>query len=181
MDIETNLVAYGRISGFEATNDYLHSNMKGTGGMVRFSLRPATAARSGAVFASFAMQAEPQGAPADLPIFDWENRVAVKFERDDIAQLLAVLDGTALAANNGHGLFHRTPRANTVIKFSRITEPRTGYMMSVSRKSETGELRNAWFMFDDIEARSLRASLEYALPIVCFGLPRMRSGEIGEE
>lgn len=154
-----------------AHDDYIHANQKGTGGACRFSLHPAHGENPGAIFLEIAMQLtiEP------FPRFDWGNRIVVKFDRADLVQILKVLKGHQETIADGRGLFHRTARANTVIKFSHQSEPRQGYMLSVSRKNAEGELRNAWFMFDMDEAFALMLALEQSVLYVCHGIPTVYS------
>lgn len=153
---------------------YIHANQKGTGSAVKFALHPANGEIPGAVLCEIAMQSTIGNIRGGVfPTFDWVNKIVVKFDRADLVQVLKVLKGRQETIADGHGLFHRTARANTIIRFFRQTDPREGYVLSISRKNAEGELRNAWFVFDPDEAFALMLALEQAMLYVCFGIPQI--------
>ena len=76
---------------------------------------------------------------------------------------------------DGKGLFHRSAKANTVIKFSHQIEPRPGYMFSASSKPFDGELRDAYFIFRPEEAVWFSTALEAAMGVLVFGVPSASS------
>ena len=128
---------------YRATDAYIHPNMKGTGSACRLELHPAHDETSGSIFLTLAAQktlGSGQGAGRVLPTFDWENRLVVKLDRSDLSQILQVLRGMQESVRDGKGLFHRSARACTVIKFTHQIEPHPGYVLAVSRKSEDGKL-----------------------------------------
>jgi len=159
-----------------ASDAYYHANAKGTGSAVRFELHPAHDTVAGSVFASLAMQrtlATNQDGNRVFPTFDWKNGITLKLDRTDLSQILQVLRGMQESIADGKGLFHRSATANTIIKFAHQIEPRPGYVLSVSRKTQNGDLANAYFIFDVSEAFSLMLALERAMLYVCFGIPEV--------
>lgn len=162
---------------YRATDAYIHPNMKGTGSACRLELHPAHDDTSGSIFLTLAAQktlGSGQGSGRVLPTFDWENRLVVKLDRSDLSQILQVLRGMQESVRDGKGLFHRSARACTVIKFTHQIEPHPGYVLAVSRKSEDGKLTQCWFVFDVDEAFSLMLTLEQAMLYICLGIPLVR-------
>ncbi len=153
---------------------YVHANQKGSGSACRFELHPAHGDIPGAIFLEIAMQSTIggyRGGVQVFPTFDWENKIVVKFDRTDLSQILQVLRGMTESAGGDSGLFHRTMRATTIIKFSHQVDPSPGYLLSIARRTADGALKNAWFVFDMDEAFTLRLSLEQAMMYVCLGVP----------
>lgn len=159
---------------YRACDAYVHANQKGTGSACRFELHPAHGEKSGSIFLQIAMQNTIGNIVGhEFPTFDWANKIVVKFDRTDLSQILQVLNGMKEAAGDGKGLFHRTTRANTVIKFTHQLEPKPGYFLSISRKTSEGDLKNAWFFFDMNEAFTLKLCLEQSMMYICFGIPEV--------
>ncbi|MGN0847162.1 MAG: hypothetical protein ACI4RA_07240 [Kiritimatiellia bacterium] len=159
---------------YRACDSYVHANMKGTGSACRFELHPAHEDTPGSVFAQLAPQktiGSSRGGGQGFATFDWEKKIVIKLDRADLAQILQVLRGMRETVNDGKGLFHRSARGNTVIRFSHQIEPRPGYLLAVSRKTVEGDLRSCSFLFDENEALALMLSLEQSMMYVCFGVP----------
>ena len=72
---------------------------------------------------------------------------------------------------SGKGLFHRSAKANAVIRFAHQIEPNPGYMFSVSCKPFDGELRDAFFVFRPEEAVWFSTALESVMGVLVFGVP----------
>lgn len=149
---------------------YDHANTSGTGSACRFELHPARGDSRGAVYLELARQL-PDCEDCKFPAFDWENRILVKLCRQDIAEILMTLKGLKVAAGGSEGLLHRTPKANTAIKFKYQVEPEVGYALSVSRKVIEGELKTVKIIFSIEEAFALTLTLEQAMMYVCLGVP----------
>ena len=101
----------------------------------------------------------------------WENKICCKMGLGDLAQMMMVFRGMQESIQDGKGLFHRSAKANTVIKFSHQIEPRPGYMFSASSKPFDGELRDAYFIFRPEEAVWFSTALEAAMGVLVFGVP----------
>lgn len=161
---------------FRAYDAYFHANMKGTGSACKLELHPAHGETPGCIFLSLASQKTVgafKGGVQVFPTFDWEKRITLKLERSDLSQIIQVLRGMRESVNDGKGIFHRSARANTVIKFNHQIEPKAGYVLSVSRKTLEGVLSNCWFLFDVDEALSLMLSLEQSMLYICLGIPEV--------
>ena len=129
---------------------------------------------AGHIFIEVARQksvASVQGEVTTFATFDWENKICCKMGLGDLAQMMMVFRGMQESIQDGKGLFHRSAKANTVIKFSHQIEPRPGYMFSASSKPFDGELRDAYFIFRPEEAVWFSTALEAAMGVLVFGVP----------
>lgn len=161
---------------YRAYDTYFHASPKGTGSACRLELHPAHDDISGSIFVELAMQKTVgyyQGGMQVFPTFDWENKITLKLDRTDLSQIIQVLRGMRESINEGKGIFHRSSNANTIIKFYHQIEPKSGYMLSASRKTMDGVLKGCWFFFDVDEALTLMLSLEQAMLYVCLGIPEI--------
>ena len=155
-----------------------HASPGGRGSAIRFALHPARGRIAGHVFVEVARQksvASVQGKVTTFATFDWENKICCKMGLGDLAQMLMVFRGMQESIQDGKGLFHRSAKANTVIKFSHQIEPRPGYMFSASCKPFDGELRAAFFVFSPEEAVWFSTALEAAMGALVFGVPAASS------
>ena len=151
-----------------------HANARGTGSAIRFELHPARGRVAGYIFVDVARQksvASMQGEVPTFATFDWENKICCKMGLGDLAQMLMVFRGMQESIQDGKGLFHRSAKANTVIKFNHQIEPNPGYLFSVSCKPFDGELRDAFFVFRPEEAVWFSAALETSMSVLAFGVP----------
>ena len=153
-----------------------HPNAKGTGSSARFELHPAHDFVEGSVFVTFAAQ-KTIGSYVDgrriLPTFDWENRITVRLSINEIAQMLEVFRGYREKVCDGNGLFHRTPKANTIITLEHRLEPVSGYMFGVSRKTVDGDLKRISMLLSMPEAIVLSEILAAGMLYMAFGLPKV--------
>lgn len=174
--MNSNPIPSGQQPRFHTTDQYVRANLRGTGSAVQFELHPATQDESGSVFATLALQKtlpSRQGSEQVFATFDWENRIIVKLGRADLAQILQVLRGMQESINDGKGLFHRSEKGNSVIRFNHQIDPNPCYMLSVSKQALDGTLRSAYYVFSVDEAFSLMLCLEQAMMYVCFGIPEV--------
>lgn len=163
---------------FRACDAYYHANAKGTGSAVKLELHPAHDSTPGSVFVTLAAQLTvggPQNGAHVFPTFDWKGALKLKLDRADLSQILQVLRGVQESARDGRGLFHRSATGSALIRFEHQIEPRPGYLLSVRKKSPSGEQRDGYFRFDADEAFALALVLERALLYVCFGIPEVRA------
>ena len=144
-----------------------HASASGKGSAIRFELHPARGRVAGHIFIEVARQktvASMQGEVPTFATFDWENKICCKMGLGDLAQMMMVFRGMQESIQDGKGLFHRSAKANTVIKFSHQIEPR-------SCKPFDGELRDAFFVFRPEEAVWFSTALEAAMSVLVFGVP----------
>ena len=158
----------------ETRTTICHPAPSGKGSAIRFTLHPAHGNVSGCVMCELAKQKTAVSVTGETPTFatfDWENKICCKMGLGDLAQMMMVFRGMQESIQDGKGLFHRSAKANTVIKFSHQIEPRPGYMFSASCKPFDGELRDAFFVFRPEEAVWFSTALEAAMSVLVFGVP----------
>ena len=153
-----------------------HPNAKGTGCTVKFEMHPAHGYVEGSLFATFAAQktaGQMEGGRRILPTFDWENRITVRLSVNEVAAMLEVLRGYCEKMSDGNGLFHRTPKANTVITLEHRLEPSPGFLFAVSRKPVEGTPRRMGLLLSMKEALVLSEALGGAMLYMAFGMPKI--------
>lgn len=154
-----------------------HANSKGTGSAVRFELHPAHDDTDGSVFLTIAAQKTVGGREGDRYMnatFDWQNRLCVKLDALDLSQFLQVFRGVRESVNDGKGLFHRTTKASTIIRFEHKIEPSPGYLLNLRRKTGESEPVEYRFLFNTDEAFALCLAIEQAFAYIFLGIPVVR-------
>lgn len=154
---------------------FYHANAKGTGAAVEFELHPAHEDTEGSIFVSIATQktvGSREGGGRVFPTFDWQNRLVVKLDIFDVAQMLQVFRGISESIADGKGLFHRSPRATSVISLEHRLDQTPGYRFEISSKPLDGaDARRAAIVFSNGEALALALALEHSMAAIAFGVP----------
>jgi len=101
--------------------------------------------------------------------FDWEHKLTVKLEFQDICELVTVLEGRAEKAGGArNGLYHQNGQSSTVITFQKNTE-KGGYFIGLSKKGlACGEAIRVHMLLSEAEATGLRCIFQAALFLVTF-------------
>ena len=150
---------------------------KGTGSAVKMNLHPAHDDVDGSIMLTIANQltvGNRMGPNPTFPTFDWENAITVKLDFNDLTQILQVLRGETESINEGKGLYHRSPRGATGIRFYHLIDPVPGYALDISRKAgKEGEETRAHFLFSPAEALGICEAIAGSLYIVAFGIPML--------
>ncbi len=125
-------------------------NGRGTGGVVRISLSRAKSC----LFADAASQCGDR-------VFDWENKITMKWAAPDLGAILSVLQARQPEAK----LFHRTDKANTALSLVRQENPdRAPYLLSISRQNAAdGSVRKIAIPLTHSEAAILETLLRTAI------------------
>lgn len=155
-----------------------HATPSGTGSAIRFELHPARGRIAGHMFIEVARQKSVASMQGETPVFatfDWANKICCKMGLGDLAQMLMVFRGMQENILDGKGLFHRSAKANAVIKFAHQIEPNPGYIFSVSCKPFDGDRRDGYFVFRPEEAVWFSTALETAMCSLVFGVPAATS------
>ena len=173
---------------------FYHPNGKGTGSAIRMSLHPAHNNHDGCIMLQLANQVTVGDRTAAVPVFptfDWENKVTVKLDFNDLSKMLQVFRGECEAAGEGKGLYHRSAKYNTKIGFRHIIEPVQGYSLDVSRAELNGANESrVHFVMNAAESMGLMEAIAGAMCIVSFGIPMViprtgggatASGECGDD
>ena len=116
-----------------------HPNGKGTGSALRLELHPAHDQTDGSIFAAIAPQKTSEAEP--YPSMDWGKAIPVKFDIIELSQILQVLRGCTESIADGKGLFHRTIKGNTVVRFVHFIEPVCGYKLDTQTVAGRKRLR----------------------------------------
>jgi hypothetical protein len=139
-------------SDAERPSDYAiyKPNSRGSGGVFRFGLNRS----KGAVFIDAANQSGEK-------LFDWDQKITMKWALSDIGAALAVLQGRMPQAK----LFHQSEKANSAFELTLRDDPeRAPFMMSISRQSSADRsLRKVMIPLSQPEASVLEAALRVAV------------------
>lgn len=182
MNETTNTQSAVLAAGFRPRLSYYHANAKGSGSAINIELHPAHWSAEGNVegslFVSMANQKTVgvrNGSETVFPSFDWKNRLVLRLTMSDIAQIMMVFRGMQENVGEGRGIFHRSSRYNTVIKFEHRIDPHPGYTLEVYRKSLDGaEQQHSFIAFSPAEAVGLSLAIEQSMSIIAFGIPEVR-------
>lgn len=162
---------------FRPSLNFYHPNARGTGCALKLALHPAHDDVDGSFFLSIARQVscgDTSGAAPVYPRFDWDGRICVKLDFNDLCKILQVLRGECESIDNGKGLFHRRGGASTVIRFSHAIEPESSYRLEISRNGGGAAGGTTMqFVFSNSEAIGLCEALAGSMAVVCFGIPML--------
>lgn len=178
---ENKTQAVGR---FRPSLTLYHPNAKGTGCALRMSLHPAHDDVSGCIMLTLANQltaGDARGPNPVFPRFDWENRMTVKLDFDDITRMLQVFRGECESIADGRGLYHSTSAFTTKILLRHSVEPSAGYSLELYRNSRDGkdESRARIFLAPN-EALGICCSVESSLGVIAFGIPMLVEHDVSE-
>lgn len=157
---------------------FYHPNAKGTGCAMMMKLRPADTAQDGFIVVSFANQmtvGNPHGDNPTYPRFDWENRVDVVLDFNDLCAILQVLRGETESIREGRGIFHKYNDCRQTIKFSHIVEPSCGYLFDVSDEATAngGDSRRMRMLLSPAESLGICEAISGSMHLIAFGVPRL--------
>ena len=147
-----------------------HPNGKGTGCAMVMKLRPADATQDGFIVVSFANQmtvGNPTGDNPTFPRFDWENRVDVVLDFNDLCAILQVLRGETESIRDGRGIFRKYKECSQRIQLRHVIEPVCGYMFEVF---ETPEKR-VHMLLSPAESLGICEAIAGSMYLVAFGSP----------
>ena len=114
-----------------------------------------------------------------FPRFDWENRLTVKLDFNDLTKMLEVFRGERESIEDGRGLYHSTSGFTTKILLRHSVEPTSGYSLELYRTSRDGkDDSHARIFLANNEALGIRCSIESSLGLICFGIPSILEGEV---
>ena len=155
---------------------FYHPNGKGTGCAMVMKLRPADAAQDGFIVVSFANQmtvGNPTGDNPTYPTFDWENRVDVVLDFNDLCAILQVLRGETESIREGRGIFHKYNACCQTIKFSHIVEPSCGYLFDVFEDipANGGDSRRVRMLLSPAESLGIFEAISGSMHLIAFGSP----------
>jgi hypothetical protein len=151
-----------------------HPNSAGTGSALQLEPRinRSETDRYNCFFLEMAAQktaASSQGGKRSFATFDWEHKLIVKLDFNDICELLAVLEGRAeKVGGQRNGLFHENGKACTIITFQKKPD-KNGYFLGLSKKDRASEqLSRVHMILSETEAIGLRSLMQSGLFFITF-------------
>ena len=151
-----------------------HPNNKGTGAALQLEprLNRSHTDRYNCFFLDMAAQkstGETRDGKRVPATFDWEHKLTVKLDFQDICELLAVMEGVQQqAGGKRNGLFHANGSGSTVITFQKNSE-NGGYYLGLSRKNNTSpDAVRIGTTLNAVEAVGLRNILQTGMFFVLF-------------
>ena len=154
---------------------FYHPNGRGTGCAMVMKLRPADATNDGFIVVSFANQmtvGNPTGDNPTYPKFDWENRVDVVLDFNDLCAILQVLRGETESVCDGRGIFRKYKECCHTIKFSHVVEPVCGYLFDVFEfHTKGGKERRAHMFLSPAESLGICEAITSSMYLIAFGSP----------
>ena len=177
MNIEEDNRGIPPVGQFRPKLAFFHANAKGTGCASTLELHPAHDDTDGCIMLTVANQmtvGNRMGPNPTFPRFDWENRICVKLDFNDLCAMLQVFRGECESINGDHGLYHRTAKAATKIQLRHLVDPVSGYSLEVYRTpTGGGEESRAHLLLNTAEALGLCESITGAMYLVSFGIPML--------
>ena len=152
-----------------------HPNGKGTGCAMVMKLRPADAAQDGFVVVSFANQmtvGNPHGDNPTFPKFDWENKVDVVLDFNDLCAILQVLRGETESVCDGRGIFHKYKKFCQKIQLRRLIDPVSGYSFEVVEiPANGGDEKRVHMLLSPAESLGIYEAITGSMHLIAFGSP----------
>ena len=156
---------------------FYHPNGKGTGCAAQWELHPAHDSVDGSIMLTVANQmtiGDRRGPNPTFPRFDWENKICVKLDFNDLCKMLQVFRGECETIDEGKGLYHRTAKATTRIVLRHLVDPMPGYSLEIYRTPATGgEDVRAHLMLNPAEALGVCEAIAGSMYLVSFGIPML--------
>ena len=154
-----------------------HPNGKGTGCAMVMKLRPADTTGDGFIVVSFANQmtvGNPTGDNPTFPKFDWENRVDVVLNFNDLCAILQVLRGETESVREGRGIFHKYKECCQKIQMRHLIDPVCGYSFDVLETPANGsDEKRMHMLLSPAESLGICESIAGSMYLVAFGVPRL--------
>ena len=156
--------------------EFYHPNAKGTGCAMVMKLRPADSAQDGFIAVSFANQTtvgNPTGDNPTFPRFDWENRVDVVLNFNDLCVILQVLRGETESICDGRGIFRKYKECSQRIQLHHVVEPACGYLFEAFEETTAnrGDGRRVRMFLSPAESFGICESIAGSMCLIAFGSP----------
>ena len=177
MNNETNNKTMPPPGSYRPKLAFYHASPKGTECAATLELHPAHDDVDGSIWLCAANQmtiGNRMGPNPTFPRFDWENRICVKLDFNDLCAMLQVFRGECESINGDHGLYHRTAKATTKIRLRHLVDPVSGYSLELYKTpAGGGEESRAHLLLSSAEALGLCESIAGAMYLVSFGIPML--------
>ena len=154
---------------------FYHPNGKGTGCSMAMKLRQADATGGGYIVVSFANQMTVGNMNCDNPTypkFDWENRVDVVLDFNDLCAILQVFRGETESVCDGRGIFHKYKECCQNIRLSHLVDPVYGYLFEVVEASANGGgEKRVRMLLSPAESLGIYEAISGSMCLIAFGSP----------
>lgn len=154
---------------------FYHPNGRGTGCAMVMKLRPADATHDGFIVVSFANQmtvGNPTGDNPTFPKFDWENKVDVVLDFNDLCAILQVLRGETESVCEGRGIFHKNNKCCRKIQLRHLVEPVCGYSFEVLEMTANGGGdKRMRMLMSPAESLGICEAISGSMHLIAFGSP----------
>ena len=154
---------------------FYHPNGRGTGCAMVKKLRPADATNDGFIVVCFANQmtvGKPTGDNPTFPKFDWENRVDVVLDFNDLCAILQVLRGETESVCEGRGIFRKYKECCQKIQMRHLFEPVCGYSFEVLEMTANGgEDKRMRILLSPAESLGIYEAIAGSMYLIAFGSP----------
>jgi hypothetical protein len=153
---------------------FYHQNNKGTGTALRLEpkVNRDDTDRYNCFFLEMAAQkttARREAGGVTPATFDWSNKITVKLNFMDIAEMLTVLEGRTLrVGGDRNGLFHASGGGNTLIAFQRNLEHNTFFLALSCKRNKEAVPYKLGITLSDAEATGLRCLFQTGLFFITF-------------
>ena len=152
---------------------FYHPNGRGTGCAMVMKLRPADATQDGFIVVSFANQmtvGNPNGDNPTFPRFDWENRVDVVLDFNDLCAILQVLRGETESVCEGRGIFRKYKGCCQKIQMRHLVEPVCGYSFEVVEIPANGcDEKRMRMLMSPAESLGICEAITGSMHLIAFG------------
>ena len=140
-------------------------------------LRPADATQDGFVVVSFANQmtvGNPTGDNPTFPKFDWEDKVDVVLDFNDLCAILQVLRGETESIRDGRGIFHKYKECRQGIHLCHMIDPVCGYSFEVfETPANGGDEKRVRMLLSPAASLGICESIAGSMYLIAFGVPRL--------
>ena len=154
---------------------FYHPNGRGTGCAMVMKLRPADVTNDGFIVVSFANQmtvGNPTGDNPTFPKFDWENKVDVVLDFNDLCAILQVLRGETESVCDGRGIFRKHNGCCQKIQMRHLVEPVCGYSFEVLEiPANSGDERRVHMLMSPAESLGIYEAITGSMHVIAFGSP----------
>ena len=152
---------------------FWHPNGKGTGCAMVMKLRPADTVQDGFIVVSFANQVTV-GNPNGDTKFDWDNRVDVVLDFNDLCAILQVLRGETESVGNDCGIFHKDEECYQKIQLRHLIDPVCGYSFEVFETlANGGDEKRVHMLLSPAESLGICESIAGSMYLIAFGVQRL--------
>lgn len=147
-----------------------HPTGKGNGSAMAVRLSPAKLTAPGYVQIELAKQQTVGDAARKVfPTFNWKERIIVRLQAVEVAEIIRCLKGITESIRDGAGFSHKTDGRAAKITLVHLVEPRHCFQLNVMSETIAGDDKEVAMYIYPAEAATLEYALESSMGLLCFG------------